>query len=83
MHICHPHTLNRPAAERRFGIRLTLPPGDTLTRLLGKDWEAFRWFETTAERDRALLQLQSRHSYSRPGDFPIYVLEKVSRDTVS
>lgn len=80
MPICNPHNLSRPVADKPFGIRLTLPAGDTLARMLGPDWEAFRWYATEYERDRALAQIRDKHSYSRPGDFATYVCEKVNRE---
>ena len=46
MSICNEHNLSRPIPEKSFGIRLSLPQGDTLGRLLGQDWEAFRWYAT-------------------------------------
>ena len=63
-----------------FGIRLSLPQGDTLGRLLGQDWEAFRWYATERERDKALAEIRAKHTYSRPGDFPTYVYERITRD---
>jgi len=80
MQVCHQHNMSKPRAERCYGIRLTLPRGDTLSRLIGADWQAFRWFDTELERDRALEQLQARHPFARPGDFPTYVYEKVVRE---
>ena len=80
MSICNAHNLSRPLSEKPFGIRLSLPPGDTLARLLGQDWEAFRWYETESQRDRALAEIRGKHAYARPGDFPTYVYEKVTRE---
>jgi hypothetical protein len=81
MQVCHQHNLAKPRTERCYGIRLTLPPGDTLSRLIGADWQSFRWYETELERDRALEQLRARHAFARPGDFPTYVCEKVVRES--
>ncbi|MEE4377879.1 MAG: hypothetical protein V2J55_10265 [Candidatus Competibacteraceae bacterium] len=66
---------------KRFGICFTLPVGDPLRspHLLGDDWEAHRWYETTEERDMALMELNHEHVYSRRGDVPSYVLTKVER----
>ena len=54
MDYCHRHNLVDPGkagAERAWGIRVSLPPGDTLRKVLGDEWESFRWFETEQERD--------------------------------
>jgi hypothetical protein len=80
MSICNEHNLSRPISEKSFGIRLSLPQGDTLGHLLGQDWEAFHWYATAGERDKALAEIRAKHSYSRPGDFPTYVYEKITRD---
>lgn len=78
MEICHPHNLNRaPAREKSFGIRVSLPPGDTFSGLLGPDWERFHWYATAEERDRALEDMASEHLYSRRGDRPSVVFEPV------
>jgi len=63
----------------RFGIRVTLPPGDTFAGLLGKDWEAWHWFNSARARDAAMADMARRHEYSRSGDEPRIVLEAVER----
>jgi len=80
MSICNEHNLSQPIPEKPFGIRLSLPPGDTLGRLLGQDWEAFRWYATVGKRDKALAEIRGKHAYGRPGDFPTYLYEKITRD---
>ncbi|MCC5860984.1 MAG: hypothetical protein JJT93_03630 [Gammaproteobacteria bacterium] len=81
MDICHPHNLNRAYdTERRYGIRVTLPAEDSFARVLGTDWAQLHWFFTEAERDRALADMQRRHDYSRRGDRPTVVFEKIERD---
>lgn len=82
MDFCHQHNLVDPAkagANRPFGIRVTLPPQDSLNRLLGDDWETFHWYATEAERDDAFADMARRHGYYRVSDSPSQVLEKVSR----
>ncbi|MFQ5548800.1 MAG: hypothetical protein ACE5FV_10940 [Woeseia sp.] len=82
MGYCHKHNLVGPesgATERRFGIRVTLPPGDTLARLIGNDWEKFHWYASEAERDAAFDQMAIRHGYYRVTDNPTQVLEKIVR----
>jgi hypothetical protein len=82
MDYCHPHNLvdpSRAGAERRFGIRVTLPPGDTMRRLLGENWERLHWYASEQERDRAFEQMALRHGYYRKSDDPTQVLEKIVR----
>ena len=82
MDYCHQHNLVDPesaGAERRFGIRVTLPPGDTFQRLLGSDWENFHWYTSKTERDTAYEQMALRHGYYRGTDNPTQVLEKIDR----
>jgi hypothetical protein len=78
MDICHAHNLNRrPQAVKPFGIRVTLPPGDTFMRLLGSDWERLHWYASAEERDRALDEMASEHLYSRRGDRPTVRFEPI------
>lgn len=82
MKYCHPHNLVQPekaAADRRYGIRIRLPEGDTFTRLLGEDWQQERWYSSEEERDRAYEQIAVRHGYYRTTDTPTQVLEKIVR----
>jgi len=79
---CHQHNLVRPdtaGAERPFGIKVSLPPGDTFERLLGRDWERLHWYATEAQRDLAFQQMASRHGYYRSTDTATQVLEKLCR----
>ena len=82
MDFCHQHNLVDPAAagrERNYGIRVTLPAGDSLRRILGDDWERFHWYASETERDAAYEQMANRHGYYRQSDSPTQVLEKVTR----
>ena len=82
MDFCHRHNLVDPyraGAERPYGIRVTLPPGDTLRNILGDDWETLHWYSTEAERDRAFADMAARHGYYRETDTPTQVLEKIVR----
>ena len=82
MSYCHSHNLVDPESagrQRRWGIRVSLPPDDTLRRLLGDDWEQFHWYATEAERDSAYVAMAKRHGYYRSSDTPTQILEKVSR----
>jgi hypothetical protein len=80
MDLCHAHNLNRqPAAVKRFGIRISLRNGDSFTRLLGSDWQKDHWFATEQERDTALEDMASEHLYSRRGDRPALIFERVEQ----
>jgi hypothetical protein len=79
---CHEHNLVDPETagrQRSFGIRVTLPAGDTLRNVVGDDWERFHWYPTEEERDAAFEHMAIRHGYYRDTDSPTQVLEKVSR----
>lgn len=82
MSYCHQHNLVDPASAgqtRSFGIRVTLPPGDTLRKILGDDWERKLWYATAAERDAEFERMAVRHGYYRKTDAPTQVLEKIER----
>lgn len=82
MDFCHQHNLVDPdkaGRERRFGIRVSLPRGDTLRNLLGDDWERLHWYATEQERDEAFEDMAKRHGYYRSTDAPTQVLEKIIR----
>lgn len=78
MAIAHEHNLNAPPpASKPWGVRARLRARDPFTRLVGPDWEKLHWFATERERDAALADMASRHLYSRRGDEPSVVYEKV------
>ncbi len=82
MDFVHRHNLVQPdriPQERRFGIRVTLPPGDTFNKLLGEDWERLHWYATEEERDEAFKRMAIRHGYYRTTDTPTQILEKIVR----
>lgn len=82
VNFCHQHNLVDPGAvgaERRFGIRISLPPDDTLRNILGDDWERLHWYPTEDERDRAFEWMATRHGYYRNTDTPTQILEKILR----
>lgn len=66
---------------KRYGIRMTLPADDPMraSHLLGGDWEAFRWYATSSDRDAAFERLQREGDFYRPGDVQSLVLERVIR----
>ncbi|MBT8087564.1 MAG: hypothetical protein KJO46_05985 [Gammaproteobacteria bacterium] len=65
--------------ERNFGIRVTLPTGDSLRKVLGDNWEQLHWYASETERDTAFEQMAARHGYYRDTDAPTQVLEKITR----
>ena len=75
------HNLHRgpPPAVRPFGVRVKLKSSDPLRALLGNDWQKLHWYATARERDAALLDMIRRHEYSRIGDAPALLLEKIER----
>ena len=78
MAISNPHNLNAPMPqERPYGIRVRLRARDPFTRLVGADWQKLHWFATERERDQALADMAARHRYSRRGDAPAVVYERV------
>ena len=82
MNYHHSHNLVDPEkarAERNYGIRVTLPPGDTLRNVLGDDWEQLHWYPSEKERDKAFERMATRHGYYRKSDNPTQVLEKIVR----
>jgi hypothetical protein len=66
-----------PAQPRPYGIRVSLRPGDPFAKLLGTDWQKTHWYFTAAERDQKLDDMARKHEYSRIGDQPALVFEKV------
>ncbi len=81
MRICHSHNLNtgQHDGERNYGLRLSLPAGDTFASVLGADWSAERWFGSDGERETALVEITSKHRFSRSGDQPTYIVERIER----
>ena len=82
MSYCHQHNLVEPdtaGTSRNYGIRVSLPVGDTLRKVLGDDWERVLWFPSAAERDEAYDEMAIRHGYYRDTDNPTQVLEKIFR----
>lgn len=78
MGLAHEHNLNfRPPERKPYGIRVSLRPLDPFTRLVGPHWQKFHWYATLRERDEAFDDMASRHRYSRRGDEPSVIYEKV------
>ena len=68
-----------PASLKPYGIRVSLPPGDPFARLVGADWQKLHWFASERERDEVLADMASRHPYSRRGDEPSVLFEKIAQ----
>jgi hypothetical protein len=66
-----------PQSPQPYGVRVRLKAGDPFAKLLGADWQTTHWFYTVDARDAALIQMARRHEYSRIGDEPALVFEKV------
>lgn len=82
MSICQDHnvrTSRRITTRKPYGLRVSLREGDPFRKLLGEDWQRLHWFESEAERDAALAEMSRKHEYSRPGDQPAHLYEKISR----
>ena len=82
MDYCHRHNLVDPDtanAERKFGIKVSLPPGDTFSEILGEDWQRVHWYTSEVERDQAFDNMANRHGYNRTTDTPTQVLQKIVR----
>jgi hypothetical protein len=80
MKVCHSHNLNRSVdADKRYGVRVSLPPGDTFLALIDRNWELVHWYETERERDQALREMANEHLYSRRGDRPTLMFEPMER----
>ena len=79
MNICQSHNLRTAPTphSKPYGLRVSLKSGDPFAKLLGSDWSRTHWYATVAERDAALLEMSRKHEYSRAGDFPAHVYEKV------
>jgi hypothetical protein len=79
MGIAAPHNLRKPEAKlpRPFGVRISLQADDPFRKLLGPDWSRTHWFASARERDLAMSDMSRRHEYSRAGDRPALVFEKV------
>lgn len=77
--IAAPHNLRRPVSQgpKPYGVRVSLLAGDPFRKIMGADWHRVHWFATAAERDAALAEMSRRHEYSRAGDRPALVFEKV------
>jgi len=77
--ICQPHNLRRPIVQgpKPYGVRISLRPGDPFRKIMGADWQRSHWYATAVERDAALAEMSRKHEYSRIGDRPALLFEKI------
>lgn len=47
--------------------------------LLGPAWTAERWFDSREERDQWIEEQRREHLYSRRGDIPSQLYERIER----
>ena len=66
---------------KQYGIRITLPAGDTMRapHLLGDRFESYRWFTNEEARNRAMAEMRTKLAYYRRADFVTQELEKTER----
>jgi hypothetical protein len=79
MGISNVHNLRTPPVEslRPYGLRVSLPSGDPLRKLLGPEWHRIHWYATPQERDADMAEMARRHEYSRASDAPSLRFEKI------
>ncbi len=70
----------RTSTKGLFGIRMTLPEHDTFRLVLGDDAQMYRWYASPTDRDAALAEMQREHLFSRAGDRPTLLCEKIERE---
>lgn len=77
--VCQPHNLRKAAGQgpKPYGVRVSLKPGDTFRKVMGADWHRVHWYASAAERDAELAEMSRKHEYSRSGDKPTLLFEKV------
>ena len=81
MGISQAQNLRSPPIEKLcpYGIRVSLPAGDPFRKLLGPEWQRLHWYSTPEERDEELAEMSRRHEYSRAGDKPALVFQKIEK----
>ncbi|MGH8428398.1 MAG: hypothetical protein ACRES7_10535 [Gammaproteobacteria bacterium] len=67
---------------KKFGVKITMPEDDPMRaeHLLGPDWAATRWFDTSEERDDWIEEQRHEHLYSRRGDVVSELFEAIEHD---
>jgi len=77
--VCQPHNLRKPVGQgpKPYGVRISLKPGDPFRKIMGAEWHREHWYATATERDAALTEMSRKHEYSRAGDKPSLLFDKV------
>jgi hypothetical protein len=77
--VCQPHNLRKSVGTgpKPYGVRVSLKAGDPFRRIMGAEWHRIHWYATARERDSVLVDMARKHEYSRNGDKPALVFEKV------
>jgi hypothetical protein len=77
--ICQPHNLRKTVSQgpKPYGTRVSLKSGDPFSRILGAEWHREYWYATAPERDAALTEMSRKHEYSRAGDKPSLLFQKI------
>jgi hypothetical protein len=77
--ICQPHNLRKVTGQgpKPYGVRVSLMLGDPFRKIMGADWQRVHWYASAAERDAGLADMSRKHEYSRSGDRPALLFEKV------
>jgi hypothetical protein len=81
MGISQSHNLSSPPREslRPYGLRVSLPSGDPLRKLLGPEWNRIHWYATPRQREVDMAEMSRRHEYSRASDAPSLRFEKIEK----
>ncbi|MCZ6537407.1 MAG: hypothetical protein O7C03_04870 [Gammaproteobacteria bacterium] len=80
MEISNEHNLaEQRGLPRPFGIKVTLNREDPFRNLVDEGWEKFLWYASAEQRDAAFEDMRSTHRYSRRGDRPSLVYDKVDK----
>ncbi len=85
MTLSNSHNLSEQPAQlpKPYGVRVSLRANDPFRTVVGGDWHRIHWYAEAAERDAALAEMSRKHEYSRPGDRPALVFEKIENLALS
>lgn len=67
--------------SKQYGVKMTLPKHSTFSRdnLLGNNFSAERWFDSSEARQQFLDSYQQEFIYYRTGDRPRYTYELIEK----
>ena len=68
MGISNVHNLRSPPVEslRPYGLRVSLPSGDPMRKLLGPEWHKIHWYATPQERELFLSWVLTAKTHHDP-----------------